>query len=147
MALGAICLDEWRRSPEIRWEICMGLLVGLATLSLETGSILGLAFAVGIYVWRPNTRMGAFKSVCRVALIGLLLMFILWPAGLLKLSFAKTIGVYLYRIKLGFFSVVSDRLERTVVSLLPALIMCLIGGLGLAFTSEMRLKNGLPIYW
>jgi len=114
--------------------LCITLAVSL--LTLETGLAVWLAAVLWFVGFRlaymGHGRMGlGFRNLIRGVLIALLLIALVWPAVIVKLSLLKTIAIYAYRVQLGkeYMTVSYGRIARQVLPVLvlgPVLLLWLL---------------------
>ncbi len=76
--------------------LCAALALGMVTL--DPGPFLVASAAVGLIVWRRERLI--VRLIVGGALVGLM-VFVLWPGAILKISLLKEIAVNVYRAKTG----------------------------------------------
>ncbi len=84
--------------------LCAALALGMVTL--DPGPFLVASAAVGLIVWRRERLL--VRLIVGGGLVGLM-VFVLWPGALLKISLVKEIAVNVYRSKVGEAFASADR--------------------------------------
>jgi hypothetical protein len=102
----------------------------LSLLSLETGVLLLLGMGICLFIWRPRPSTQAEKrdylrQITLGALLVGLIVIILWPGAITKISLAKAFAIYIYRIGEGQEYAVG-RLNFQAMSVLAIILLTLV---------------------
>lgn len=106
------------------------LCAAFSLLSLETGALLLSGMGICLFIWRPRPSTQAEKRdylrqiILGALLIGLIVV-ILWPGAITKISLAKAFAIYIYRIKEGQEYAVG-RLNFQALSVLAIILLTLV---------------------
>ena len=103
----AALLSRWlsdERGPP--WGILLCISLVFVFLTLEIGVVVWVASVLCIFIWPPSKFRGedgkfAWSLLVRGAAFALLLVVMVWPGSIVKVSFLKIPSLYLYRIWLG----------------------------------------------
>ena len=128
-----LSLERWLSRPTLGWGLscCASLALSLATLHSGVITAVGALLVLAVGGAAPGRARAI--AAARGIVITVLGTLVLWPAGLLKIGYAKIFAVYAYLL-LGRqeWSQASQVRGHMVIALLPVL---LLGPLALAWHS------------